>query len=303
MKGNGTMLEYDWGLWRAAGWTAQFAAAAAGIYVTLRAAFVRPPRWRAAKFHWRRRQAPRWWLALCRADRDGAALQERRVLLAGCGLRWPAAVYLAAKRTATAGALAVAGIAGTAIGRGWVDGASGWPWVAAGLLAVVPMVADRLLLNAFRRYRAERIRGEIVAVSRGLLYFTGSRLHLHGKLLRCLSYARLIRGDLQLLLNEWYQDPDASLRRFQERLGTEEASGFAEALRTLRLHEDEEVYNMLRGLVDEYKNRIHLARESRRETASYGLFVLAGIPVLYMFHVFLYPWVREAQMMFDTLQT
>jgi hypothetical protein len=210
---------------------------------------------------------------------------------------------LAAKRTAMAGALAVAGVAWTAIGRGWADEAAGWPWAAAGLLAVVPMVADRLLLNAFRRYRADRIRGEIVAVSRGLLYYTGSRLHLHGKLLRCLPYARLIRGDLQLLLNEWYQDPDASLRRFKERLGTEEARGFAEALRTLRLHEGEEVYDMLRELVDEYKAKIHLARESRRETASYGLFVLAGIPVLYMFHVFLYPWVREAQMMFDALQT
>lgn len=297
------MFGYEWWLWKATGWTAQFVAAAAGIFVVLRSAVDRRPRWRAAKFHWRRRRAPRWWLALCRADRESAALQERRVLLAGCGLRWPAAVYLAARRTAMAGALAVAGAAWTAIGRGWADEAAGWPWAVAGLLAFAPLAADRSLLDAFRRYRADRIRGEIVAVSRGLLYYTGSRLHLHGKLLRCLSYVRLIRGDLQLLLNEWYQDPDASLRRFRERLGTEEARGFAEVLRTLRLHEGEDVYDMLRELVDEYKARTRIARESRREITSYGLFVLAGIPVLYMFHVFLYPWVREAQAMFGALQT
>jgi len=294
--------EYELWLWRLTGWTAQLAAAGAGVYMLLRIAFSRAPRWRAARFPWRHPPAPRWWLALFRADRDSAALRQRRSLLAGCGLRWSASVYLAARRTAVALGLLIAGPVWLALMSGRAPLDIAWPPAAAATLAALAPLADRAALGAFRRHREARIRGEIVAVSRGLLYYSGSRLHLHGKLMRCLPYARLIRGDLQLLLNEWYHDPDASLERFKARLGTEEARGFAETVRTLRLHEDDEVYAMLRRLVDDYKERIRLARESRREMASYVLFVLAGIPVLYMFHVFLYPWIREAQALFDALQ-
>jgi len=294
--------EYELWLWRLTGWTAQFAAAGTGVYLLLRAVISRPPRWRAARFPWRRAPAPRWWLALFRAERDSPALRQRRSLLMGCGLRWSAPVYLAARRTAIALGMLIAGGAWLALAAGRAPPGAVWPPGMAASLALMALLADRAVLGALRRHREDRIRIEIVALCRGLLYYSGSRLHLHGKLMRCLPYVRLIRGDLQLLLNEWYQDPDNSLERFKKRLGTEEARGFAEVVRTLRLHEDDEVYGMLRQLADTCKEKIRFARESRREMASYGLYVLAGIPVLYMFHVFLYPWVREVLVLLEGLQ-
>ena len=42
------MGEYELWLWRLTGWTAQLAAAGAGVYMLLRIAFSRAPRWRAA---------------------------------------------------------------------------------------------------------------------------------------------------------------------------------------------------------------------------------------------------------------
>jgi len=294
--------EYELWLWRLTGWTAQLAAAGTGVYLLLRAALLRPPRWRAAKFPWRKAPAPRWWLILFRAERDSPALRLRRSLLMGCGLRWSAHVYLAARRTGIAVGMLIAGGAWLALAAGRAPPVALWPTAMAASFMVMVMLADRTVLGAIRRNREDRIRIEIVALCRGLLYYSGSRLHLHGKLMRCLPYVRLIRGDLQLLLNEWYQDADASLERFKKRLGTEEARAFAETVRTLRLHEDDEVYGMLRQLADTCKEKIRFARESRREMASYGLYVLAGIPVLYMFHVFLYPWVREVRVLLGGLQ-
>src|SRR5690606_19026827 len=122
-----------------------------------------------------------------------------------------------------------------------------------------------------------------------------------GRLMRCLPLTRMIRGELTGLLNEWYHDPDQALSRFERRLGTEEAHGFAEILRSMRMHESEEVYGLLREMVNEYKARTELAKEGRKETFSYVLFVLAGIPILYMFQVFLYPWVLEASRLFEAL--
>ncbi|KIL36823.1 hypothetical protein SD71_05280 [Cohnella kolymensis] len=170
------------------------------------------------------------------------------------------------------------------------------------MLAVTAVAAyDRVWLQSFRRYRTDRIRGEIVAVSSQLLYYTGSRLHLHGKLMKCLYLTRHIRGEMGLLLNEWYHDADHALKRFKDRLGTDEAYGFAESLRSLRLNESEDIYDLLRESVRDYKAKIVLAKDSRKETTSYLLFVLAGIPILYTFQIFLYPWVQEAAKLFDAL--
>ncbi|WP_276357793.1 hypothetical protein [Cohnella caldifontis] len=290
------MILYAW-LWR----LIQFALGFAGIAALLGAALRQRYRWRISRKGWRNRQVPIWFLKLWRADRESVALQARRVWLAGCGLGIDPRLYLAIRR------VAIFVLAFIALSLGAAERGGGLALsnrgAAAGIAAALSAAAcfDGMMLNALRRYRTDRIRREIMTVARQLLYYSGSRLHLHGKLLRMLPLTRIIRPELGLLLNEWYHDPDRALRRFRERLGTEEAGSFAESLRSLRLHESGEVYDLLRAMVQEYKARIELAREGRKETASYLLFVLAGVPILYTFQVFLYPWVQEAANLFDAL--
>ncbi|WP_287021254.1 hypothetical protein [Cohnella sp.] len=284
-------------------WVVQFALAAIGFSALLRVLFWRRPRWRVSWRTWKRWSPPLWWLKLTGCDRESPALQERRVLLAGCGIRFDPAVYLAARRSLLT-VLPAAGAGIRMLGDlAPIPGRIGWnALVAVGLLFLLAAY-DRPLLAAAKRYRTDRIRSELVAISSQLLYYAGSRLHLHGKLMRCMPYARLIRGELHMLLNEWYHDADAALVRFKDRLGTSEAYGFAETIRSLRLGESEEIYHLLREMVREYKAKIEMARAGRKETASYGLFVLAGIPILYTFQIFLYPWVQEAQKLFDALNS
>ncbi|WP_027085662.1 hypothetical protein [Cohnella panacarvi] len=295
------MTGYGEGLSYAIGWLLQFALAFVSIAALLKALTSSRNRWRIHLKDWRLHRSPRWWLALWRASAESAALQERRVLLAGCGIRFPPDSYLAYRRFSMAMCLLVAGILYLLARRGIGFGFASWNiGLAIGILFVA-IAYDHALLQAFKRYRTDRIRKEIVSVCSQLLYYTGSRLHLHAKLMKCLPLTRGIRNEMNLLLNEWYHDADASLKRFKERLGTEEAYGFAETLRSLRLDESESIYDLLREVVREYKNKTELAKNSRKETTSYLLFVLAGIPILYMFQIFLYPWVREAAKLFDAL--
>ncbi|MBB6672645.1 hypothetical protein [Cohnella nanjingensis] len=295
------MTDISLGIYAAAGWVVQFVLAACGFGALLRLLLYRRPRWRVAIKGWRLREPPLWWLRSMRCDAESTALQERRMLLAGCGIRVAPALYLAVRRSAIA-LSAAAAAAGYALGRaGWISPALTWNALFLFVLLGAGALFDRPYLEAIQRYRTDRIRREIVAVVSQLLYYTGSRLHLHGKLMRCLPHTRLIRGEMQLLLNEWYHDADAALGRFKTRLGTQEAFGFTETVRSLRLYESSEVYGMLREVVSEYKANIELAKAGRKETTSYVLFVLAGIPILYTFQIFLYPWVQEAQRLFDAL--
>ncbi len=223
------------------------------------------------------------------------------MLLAGCGIRIPPEAYLSYRRSLLF-LLPVVGLGVYLTGeKGFISPLLCFNFLL-GLMAVVGLAAcDRMWLQSFRRYRKDRIRREIVAVSSQLLYYMGSRMNLHGKLMKCLSLTRHIRNEMGLLLNEWYHDADTALKRFKERLGTDEAYGFAESMRSLRLNESEEIYDMLREVVRDYKAQIELAKDSRKETTSYLLFVLAGIPILYTFQIFLYPWVQEASKLFDAL--
>ncbi|BBI35269.1 hypothetical protein [Cohnella abietis] len=279
----------------------QFVLIFAGVTVILRLTFVPRNRWRIHLREWRVRQTPRWWLILWRTHRSSVSLQERRMLLAGCGIRYPPENYLAYRRCL----LFVLPIVGFTVymleAKGQLPSVFSWNLLFVLLVIIVMAACDRMWLQSFRRYRTDRIRREIVAVSSQLLYYTGSRLHLHGKLMKCLSLTRHIRAEMGLLLNEWYHDADAALKRFKERLGTDEAYGFAESMRSLRLNESQEIYDLLREVVQDYKAQMDLAKDSRKETTSYLLFVLAGIPILYTFQIFLYPWVQEAAKLFDAL--
>lgn len=296
------MADYSLGLYMWTGWAVQFAIACWGIAALLKWVFYQPGRWRMDWQLWRKRSMPTWFVRMWRADRSSPALQERSVLLTGCGLSVDPSVYLACRRMAIALAIVF-----TAAGFGlhaWREAYGAW-WKPVIIVAGCGCLAyfDRAILRQLRKYRVEKIRRELIAVSSQLLYYTNSRLHLHGKLMKCLPLTRMLRGDLGYLLNEWYHDPDGALQRFKERLGTDEAYGFAECLRSLRLHESDEIYHLLRELVREYKAKMELARESRKESASYVLFVLAGIPILYTFQIFLHPWVQEAARLFDSLNS
>lgn len=295
------MSSYSHSLMLGLSWFTQFLLLFVAFTVVAKLLFAPRNRWRINLGGWHRRRTPSWFLRLWRTDRESISLQERKVLLAGCGLRWPPEVYLAYRRSVLVLLPAVAVFIYLLHMYGTLPALTCWNLLLAFIFLTAAAAYDRMWLQSIRRYRTDRIRREIVAVSSQLLYYTGSRLHLHGKLMKCLYLTRHIRGEMGLLLNEWYHDADNALKRFKDRLGTDEAYGFAESMRSLRLHESEDIYDLLREVVRDYKAKIDLAKESRKETTSYLLFVLAGIPILYTFQIFLYPWVQEAAKLFDAL--
>ena len=248
-------------------------------------------------------RAPDWLLRATGLSRGGQGFLSRESLLAGCGFSFDPAWYMIARRVALLlGAAAVVG--GAAFPEYLPVPRHRVFWLqAAGAALAACALYDRPLLEALRRARSERIMREILAVSNQLLYFAGAPLHLHVKLTRCLPYTSVIRADMRRMLAEWYHDAGEAIARFKRRVGTPEADSFAETLEALRLREDEAFYALLRERIADYKARIELGRESRREAASYILFVLAGVPILYLFQVFIYPWVQEGHHLFQSLQS
>ncbi|WP_213527653.1 hypothetical protein [Paenibacillus sp. J31TS4] len=233
---------------------------------------------------------------------DAAKIEACRQLLAGCGLRIHPLRYWLWKRLTLGAALLAVAIGYAALSRPYLAlYLSPYAFMATGGGAGLLLLADRTVLEAIRRQRTGRIVKEIYTISRQLLYYNGSRLNLHAKLERCLPFSRGIRKDFAQLLNEWYYDPAAAIGAFRLRLGTDEAYSFAETLDSIRRHEHESYYDLLRQRIGDYKDRIELAKESRKETASYLLFLLAGIPILNTFRLFIYPWVQEGQKLFQTL--
>jgi len=174
--------------------------------------------------------------------------------------------------------------------------------IVASLVVLVPLLGYKVVLQSLKRQRSNRIVKEIYVLSNQLLYYSTSKMNLHAKLTRTVPFTRTIRPALQMLLNEWYQDAESALKQFKLRLGTDEAYGFAETLNSLRLGENGSYYALLRERIDDYKTKIELQKESRKETVSYVLFVLAGLPILNTFRLFVYPWVMEGQKLFQALQ-
>lgn len=283
------------------GWIIQFSILFIGFAIFFGYSFMPRNRWRINVRTRRLRQMPKWWLRLWRVHMDSISLQERRVLLAGCGIRWLPEVYLAYRRCLIFSSIVIGLVSYILEQQGYLSTFLFWNGFFLVTLLVAAIYFDRIGLQSLKRYRTDRIRSEIVAVSTQLLYYTGSRLHLHGKLMKCLPLTKHIRAELGMLLNEWYHDADSALRRFKERLATEEAYGFTETIRSLRMNESQDIYDLLREVVLDYKAQIVLAKDGRKETTSYLLFVLAGIPILYTFQIFLYPWVQEAAKLFDAL--
>jgi hypothetical protein len=279
----------------------QLFGAGVGIYMLLALLPRKAPRWkRLAIMSWRTESPSERWLRLLRLRKDAPAFRERELMLASCGLTADPAWYLLARRIAMILfaflSLAACARLGLNVTSARFQLAAGVPALLTGLLAV-----DRMWLSTLGRVRSLQVTKEIYTISSQLLYLSESSLHIHAKLTRCIPFTRTTRSDLESLLAEWYHDPAAALQRFKTRLGTDDGMSFVETLDSLRLHESREYYELLRIRIADYKDKLELAKESRKESTSYVLFLLAGIPILYTFQVFIFPWVKEGQKLFDSL--
>jgi hypothetical protein len=249
-----------------------------------------------------RRAVPVVLMRMLFINTESTKLSELRALLAGCGLSIEPALFEAVRRVGIIVAAALGMLS---------YGAFKSPvltlyippqyTLVASVVLLILLFGYRIILESLKRRRAQRIVKEIFALSNQLLYYSGSSMNLHAKLNRCLPFTRTIRPALQTLLNEWYQDAEVALKRFKVRLGTSESYSFAETMNSLRLNDNESYYELIRERIDDYKQTIELMRESRKETVSYVLFILAGLPILNTFRLFLYPWVMEGQRLFQTL--
>jgi len=245
---------------------------------------------------------PAWLGGLLAGDWRGERLAAREQLLAGAGVAVHPLRYLIAKRAAIVAVLSAAvllyALGGSFPPQWFALRIYGWLAVAIALLL---LLADRVLLETARKQRSRRIVQEIYVLSHQLLYYHGSRLNLHAKLMRCVPRARTIRTELALMLNEWYHDPGEAIAAFKRRLGTDEAISFGETLDALRRNEADAYYELLRQRIHDYKGKLDLLKESRKETTSYLLFVVAGLPITNTFRLFIYPWVEEGQKLFHSL--
>ncbi|AJY77470.1 hypothetical protein VN24_03550 [Paenibacillus beijingensis] len=262
----------------------------------------RRPRWmHLTAVQWQSRSVPDRWLARLALSREHPVLTERQALLAGCGFTGDAALYVLTRRLLLI-FIPLLLLAAPALFHFFGYGPQlSFVWYLFPLALCIGLIWDKPSLQYVRRIRSQRITKEIYIISSQLLYLSGSSLNVHTKLMRCVPYAKTIRGDMQRMLGEWYHDAEGALRKFKLRLGTEEGLSFVETIDSLRLHEDEAYYTLLRERIQDYKEKLELIKESRKESSSYLLFVLAGIPILYTFQIFIYPWVREGQRLFDSL--
>jgi hypothetical protein len=261
-------------------------------------------RWRKQRFDLRVIKPHLWpgWLLAVLFMRDSSAKQERSQLLAAAGIPVSIFSYELGRRLAGLffGVIGAWGIAAVYI-QTIPSPAQPAFMTAFAISFLLPVCFDKVVLQTLRKQRTTRIMGEIYVLSNHLLYYSGSQMNLHSKLLRSVPYTRSIRKELSLMLGEWYHNAEEAIRRFKARLGTDEAYSFAETIRSLRLNESPEYYDLLRERIRDYKEKMELARDSKKETTSYVLFVIAGIPILNTFRVFVYPWVMEGQKLFNSL--
>ncbi|WNR45215.1 hypothetical protein [Paenibacillus roseipurpureus] len=262
------------------------------------------PRRRWRSFHVKRAlkelQIPSWLFKAL--GMSGKAVEAKRQLLEGCGIGLNPNLYEGARRL-------LLGLAFVVGGLGYL--AFEYPWAALHIQAVylllgavivgIFLIWDGKVLAQLKEKRGQRIVKDIYGISRQLLYYNDSKLNLHEKLALCVGQTTSIRSHVQLLLNEWYQGAEEAISHFKRRLGTEEAHSFGETLNALRLNEHGGYYELLRQRIQDYKEKLELIRDSKKETVSYVLFVLAGLPILNTFRVFMYPWIAEGQRLFNTI--
>lgn len=261
----------------------------------------RTGRWkRLAWISWRKSSPPDKLLSFLGIKRSRSDFRERSLLLAGCGVTIDSGWY-AVFRVAGITVTALVAAAALYFGRGQLGAVQLQALAGVPLLLAAALKFDVIWLRTFAQARSLGMTGDIYRISNQLLYLSDSTLHIHAKLTRCIPLTGAIRGDLERLLAEWYHDPALALKGFKERIGSDDGLSFSETLDALRMHESGRYYELLKARIADYKEKLELAKEGRKESASYALFVIAGIPILYTFQVFIYPWVMEGQKLFQSL--
>ncbi|OCT14840.1 hypothetical protein A8709_11225 [Paenibacillus pectinilyticus] len=272
------------------------------IYHGLKLIPARKRRWRAWQVTsaLREAQIPPWLYQML--GMSAKKVEEKRQLLLACGFWLNASLYEAARRLLLGGALLIGCMSYAAFRHPWFALHVQPVYVLVGAVVTsIFLFWDRKVLIQIKEKRSQRIVRDIYAISRQLLYYNDSRLNLHDKLSLCVGQTTSIRAHVQLLLNEWYQGAEEAISHFKMRLGTEEAHSFGETLNALRLNEHSGYYELLKQRIQDYKEKMELIRDSKKETVSYVLFVLAGLPILNTFRVFMYPWIAEGQRLFDAI--
>ncbi len=226
---------------------------------------------------------------------------ERQQLLIGCGFLMDVSLYFVVKRLLFIVITGLALLVYSAMRWGLTLVFQPLYLMIFIILAMFLMIFDKMILDVLRKQRSQWIIKEVYALSNQLLYYSGSSMNLHNKLTRCIPFTSRIRNELSLLVNEWYEDADLAISRFKARLGTEEGHSFAETINSLRLYDTDHFYDLLRQRILDYKEKIELMKESKKETTSYLLFIIAGLPILNVFRIFIYPWVAEGKKLFDSL--
>ncbi|NOU87377.1 hypothetical protein GC102_16525 [Paenibacillus sp. LMG 31460] len=241
------------------------------------------------------------WMFSC-LGMSAKIVEEKRQLLLGCGIWMNANLYEGVRRIGIGGALLLGVIAYLALEYPMLTLYIQPIYVMVGTACVlIFLFFDKKVLAQLKEKRAHRIVREIYVISHHLLYYNDSGLNLHAKLSLCVSQTRSIRSHFQLMLNEWYQGSEQAINHFKIRLGTDEAHSFGETLNALRLNEHGSYYELLKQRIQDYKEKMELVRDSKKETVSYLLFVLAGLPILNTFRVFMYPWIAEGQRLFNAI--
>lgn len=245
-----------------------------------------------------------WWHRVFFIPSTGSKrYQATQLTLQGCGIKLDAGSYLAVKH----GVMLCAGLLLALVGTirllmPETRMQEEYVMIMIGSAAVLAAgYLDHIWLGKLKQLRREKVMRDVDRLSRQLLYYSGLDVNLHNKLRRCLPLASAIREEWYLLIGEWYQGAEFALRNFRERVATEEAAGFAETIQALRQYDHDRYYELLKERISDYKEKIELLKESRKEAISYLLFVMSGIPILYTFRLFIYPWVSEGQRLFQSL--
>ncbi|MDF2644466.1 MAG: hypothetical protein K0Q73_271 [Paenibacillus sp.] len=263
---------------------------------------VRKKRWRSlhVKRALQETKLPSWMFSCL--GMSTKIVEEKRQLLLGCGIWMNANLYEGVRRIGMGGALLLGAVGYLALEYPMLTLYMQPLYVMVGTVCLlIFLFFDKKVLAQLKEKRAHRIVREIYVISHHLLYYNDSGLNLHAKLSLCVSQTRSIRSHFQLMLNEWYQGSEEAINHFKIRLGTDEAHSFGETLNALRLNEHGSYYELMKQRIQDYKEKMELVRDSKKETVSYLLFVLAGLPILNTFRVFMYPWIAEGQRLFNAI--
>lgn len=152
-----------------------------------------------------------------------------------------------------------------------------------------------------RKSREKRQLIDLICCMRQLLYLRDLPLNLHSKLQKCVPVTTAIRVPLVHLIHEWYVDPLQAISKFRSTLRHDQADGFCDTLRAMFEVGEAPFYGHLQSRMDDLKLLLRQQQEAQKETRSYIFFILAGIPLIHSFQLFLYPWLAQSSSIFQAI--